>query len=123
MILVDTSIWVDHLRKGNKSLSILLQNGHVVCHPFVVGELACGNLKNREKLLQLLNELPTAITADHSEVLELVEQQNLMGKGIGWIDAHLLTSSLLSNVLLWSRDNALINSATLLKCDFREERY
>jgi len=119
MVLADTSIWVDHLRKGNADLSILLSDGHVVCHPFIVGELACGNLKNRTQILQLMTELPIADTADHSEVLELVERRNLMGKGIGWIDAHLLASSLLSGVLLWSRDKALTDCAAVLGCRFQ----
>ena len=119
MILVDSSVWIDHLRKGDLGLSILLRDGHAVCHEFVAGELACGNLKNRKKILTLLSELPLAETASHLEVLELIQNRRLMGKGIGWIDAHLLASSLISGVLLWTRDNSLAKIAKTLGCHFR----
>lgn len=118
MILVDTSVWVDHLRKNDRDLSILLNNGHVVCHEFIIGELACGNLKNRRQILALLSELPHAIVANHAEVIELIDKRKLMGKGIGWIDAHILASALISGMLLWTKDTALAKIATQLKCNF-----
>ena len=114
MILVDTSIWVDHLRKGNKRLTTLLNDTQVACHPFVIGELACGNLKNRRRILDLLADLPRVDLAQHSEVLELVETRKLSGQGIGWIDAHLLASALLSGTPLWTADKRLRGLSALL---------
>ena len=107
MILVDTSVWVSHLRYGNSHLKQLLNNGDVMCHPFVIGELACGNLKNRDEILSLLYSLPTARSAEQSEVLGFINAHRLMGRGLGWIDIHLLISALLSDVLFWTQDNKL----------------
>ena len=107
MILVDTSIWVSHFRDGNPQLRDLLLNGQVACHPFIVGELACGNIKNREEILSLLQELSVVTIADHMEVLHLIEQHRLMGIGLGYIDVHLLASALLSEMPLWTRDKKL----------------
>ncbi len=107
MILVDTSVWIDHLRKGDRKLTGVLREGLVICHPFVIGELACGNLKNRAEILALLTTLPTATVASHEEVLHLVSDRKLPGKGLGWIDVHLLASALLSRSTLWTRDKAL----------------
>ena len=115
MILVDTSIWVDHLRKGDSDLASLLQEGLVYCHPFVIGELACGNLKNRQEILTLLGVLPTCETPSHEEALNFLDDHNLSGKGLGWVDLHLLASSLLSSCQLWTRDKALLATATRLK--------
>ena len=114
MILVDTSIWIDHLRKGNREMSSLLGDLQVLTHPFVTGELACGNIKNRKAILQLLGELPEAVIGQHTEVMQLLEWQTLMGRGIGWIDVHLLTSSLLSGVPLWTCDRKLRSMAAAL---------
>lgn len=114
MVLVDTSIWVDHFRIKNDELSFLLENTQVACHPFVVGELACGGLKDRRSILSLLNKLPATIVAEHEEVLSLIEQHSLMGQGIGWIDAHLLTSALISKTRLWTRDKNLKALSVLL---------
>ncbi|NDC36637.1 MAG: type II toxin-antitoxin system VapC family toxin [Proteobacteria bacterium] len=107
MILVDTSIWIDHLRHGNKGLAALLGNVEVLAHPFVIGELACGNLKNRREIISLLNELPRAAVTEHAEVLELIESRRLMGNGIGYVDAHLIASALLSGSPLWTGDKRL----------------
>ena len=90
MVLVDTYVWVSHLRDGNVGLEKLLNNGEVVCHPFIVGELACVNLKNGEEILSYLQSLPVAILAEDQEVLKLIEANQLMGKGLGYIDAHLI---------------------------------
>jgi hypothetical protein len=114
MTLVDTSVWVDHLRAGNPRLQALLRGEQVLIHPFVVGELSCGNLRNRERLLRLLAALPEARQAQHQEVLDLVEKQHLSGLGLGWIDAHLLASALLSRTSLWTLDRQLATTAARL---------
>lgn len=115
MILVDTSVWVDHLRRGDQQLRSLLDDGHVLCHPFVAGELACGQLRNRSEILSLLSELPNAAVAQHDEVMRLVGGRKLHGKGLGWIDAHLLASALLTHCPLWTKDRALASAARSLK--------
>lgn len=107
MILVDTSVWVDHLRQGVPLLGDLLAAGEVVTHPFVIGELACGNLANRTEILSLLSALPSVKVATHAEALHLVEAHHLPGQGLGWIDMHLLASARLSQTGLWSRDRRL----------------
>lgn len=104
MILVDTSIWVEHFRSASPPLVELLETGTVLSHPFVLGELACGNLKNRRTILEHLQALPKAVEAEHHEVMALIERAHLCGKGIGWIDAHLLTSAVLTRCELWSFD-------------------
>jgi predicted nucleic acid-binding protein len=112
MILVDTSVWVNHFRLGNPRLSQALQDGEVFMHPFVMGEIACGNLQSRPKVLDDLQRLPSAIAADHQEVLGFLEQHRLFGEGITWIDAHLLASARLSNCRLWTLDTHLLKAAT-----------
>lgn len=107
MVLVDTSVWVAHLRRGDSGLETLLNEGDVISHPFVIGELACGNLRNRREILTLLNALPRAILAEHEEAMELIKSYRLMGKGLGYIDVHLLASALLSRVRLWTLDKRL----------------
>jgi hypothetical protein len=107
MILVDTSVWIEHFRKGNRVLSELLTRAVVLTHPFVVGELACANLSHRISTLNDLNALPAAVSATHEEVLRLVEDHNFWGKGIGWIDVHLLASALLSNCSFLTLDEKL----------------
>jgi predicted nucleic acid-binding protein len=90
MVLVDSSVWVEHLRHGDLGLKARLQEGQVWCHPFIVGELACGNLKNWSEILSLLQALPQAMEAEHEEVMQFIENYRLMGKGLGYIDMHLL---------------------------------
>ncbi len=107
MVLVDTSVWVSHLREGNSDLVTLLEAGEVVTHPFVIGELACGNLRNRSEILSLLQELPMAVQGEYDEALQFIDHHQLMGKGIGYIDIHLLLSVLLSNAALWTLDKKL----------------
>ncbi|HEY6102590.1 MAG TPA: type II toxin-antitoxin system VapC family toxin [bacterium] len=107
MILVDTSIWIDHLRQGNARLAALLEDALVVTHPFVIGELACGKLGNRAEVLSLLRVLPAAEIASHDEVLGFVERHRLYGRAIGWIDAHLLASARISSLALWTLDGPL----------------
>ena len=107
MVLVDTSVWVDHFRQGASLLGDLLTSGQVATHPFVIGELACGNLGNRAEILTLLSNLPSLKTASHAEALHLTETHSLHGTGIGWIDIHLLASAFLSHVPIWTRDRKL----------------
>ncbi|HFB66925.1 MAG TPA: type II toxin-antitoxin system VapC family toxin [Aeromonadales bacterium] len=107
-VLVDTSVWIDFLRAGDRQLSGLLTSFTVCMHPMVLGELACGNLKNREHLLELWKKLPSVVEASHNEVLYFLEQNKLSGKGIGFIDLHLLASTALTDAtLLWTRDKQL----------------
>jgi hypothetical protein len=112
MILVDTSVWIAHFRKGGSSLAELLSEALVLVHPFVVGELACGNLRNRARILTDLEALPSPVSATHEEVIRLIEDRKLWGLGIGWIDAHLLASALLSDCQLWTLDRRLVRAAT-----------
>lgn len=107
MVFVDTSVWIAHLRDGVIGLEKLLIDGQVVCHPAVIGELACGNLRNRAEILSLLQALPMAQQAEHEEVLEFIERYRLMGKGMGYVDMHILTSTVLNNVTLWTLDKRL----------------
>lgn len=119
MILVDTSVWVDHLRAGVQPLAELLDRGEVLIHPFVIGELACGNLKNRWEVLSLLEELPSVVPATDEETLLFIDTRKLMGKGIGYIDAHLLASiALTSDARLWTRDKRLKGVAAGLRLTF-----
>ena len=112
MILVDTSVWTDHLRSGDEQLVDLLNRSQVVIHPFVIGELACGNLHRREQVLRLLNDLPQAVVASLDEVLHLIEHKKLMGLGIGLVDAHLLASAALTDAtVIWTRDKRLQKAA------------
>lgn len=111
MILVDTSAWVAHLRSASPPLSAALLDGEVLCHPHVVGELACGNLRHRAALLGHLRRLPQAVVATDAEALELIEQRRLQGRGLGWTDVHLLASALLGGCRLWTLDAALAREA------------
>lgn len=114
-VLVDTSVWVDFLRSGDASLAKMLERNQVAIHPMIIGELACGNLNNRQSLLKLWNSLHTLTQATHEEVLYFIEHHRLMGKGIGYIDAHLLASvALAMDVRLWTRDLRLSRLAIKL---------
>jgi hypothetical protein len=111
MTLVDTSVWVDHFRDGNRRLTELLNNQEVLIHPFVVGELSLGLLKNRVQILDLLSKLPLAPTAEHEEVMAAVTKNKLFGVGIGWVDAHLIASSLIAAAGLLTMDKSLQKAA------------
>ena len=115
MILADTSVWVDHLREGAPALAAALERAGVLMHPFVRGELACRYLKNRGEVLRLLGELPAAPLATDAEVLNFIERRALMGRGLGYIDVHLLASvALAGSARLWTRDKRLATVATAL---------
>ncbi len=107
MILADTSVWVEHLRSGDLRLVSLLEAGEVLCHPFVIGELACGNLRQRSEILGLLARLPEAPLLDHREALALVDSAGLAGAGLGWVDVHLLGAARVAAAGLWTRDRRL----------------
>ena len=108
MILVDTSVWIDHLRSGDARLAALLEEGQVVTHPFVIGEIAMGSLRRRNTIMSLLSDLPSTMVASDPEVLRLIEGRSLHGRGLGYVDAHLVATALLtSDASIWTRDNAL----------------
>lgn len=115
MILVDTSIWIDHFRSGDERLVRLLNDGKVLAHPFITGELALGNLGNRQAVLISLQNLPQTTVATEAEVLRFIEEKHLFGMGIGYIDAHLLAAVLLTpGSALWTRDKRLTSASKLL---------
>jgi predicted nucleic acid-binding protein len=115
VILVDTSIWVDHLRVGDERLAALLDGGEVLAHPFVIGELALGNLRQRNVFLSELLRLPQADVVSDEEVLGLIDREKLFGRGIGYIDAHLLAAArLTADTRLWTRDRTLNMAAAQL---------
>ncbi|MDO9166585.1 MAG: type II toxin-antitoxin system VapC family toxin [Rhodoferax sp.] len=115
MTLVDTSIWIDHLRARDERLAQLLQAGQVLAHPFVIGELALGNLHNRDTVLGALQDIPQAGMATEPEVLRFIGEKALFGLGIGYIDAHLLAAVLLTpGSLLWTRDKRLLAASVQL---------
>ena len=124
MILVDTSVWIDHLRKSEPALIAALEAGQVLIHPFVVGELACGNLNNRVELFSLLHDLPPAPVATDAEALGFIDRHELMGCGIGYLDVHLLASvALAGSARLWTRDKRLGTIADSLKLKFQPEKH
>jgi predicted nucleic acid-binding protein len=114
MILVDTSVWIHHLQKGDSRLAWLLSESLVLTHPFVIGELSLGNIENRKAVLDLLDNLPRAVMADHDEVIAFVEANGLAGLGMGWIDAHLLASARLSESDLFTSDKAMLRATAHL---------
>jgi len=119
-VLVDTSVWIDHLRIRNKRLVALLETDDVLSHPFVIGELACGNLHRRYEILESLNTLPAAPLLQHDETIQFMESNNLVGKGIGFIDGHLLASAYVGRVKLWTRDKRLCQLARKLGVEFEQ---
>jgi hypothetical protein len=115
MILVDTSVWIDHFRNASPVLVEALNREDVLVHPFIIGELACGNLRNRREILQDLGHLPSAPVATHEEALELIERRSLSGLGIGYVDVHLLASTALhGSARLWTRDRGLSEVVQML---------
>jgi len=120
MVLVDTSVWVAHFREGNVRLEAALDKGEVLSHPFIIGELACGNLKNRREILALLQTLPRAAAASDEEAMRLIEIRRLVKVGLGYIDVHLLASALISGVPIWSLDRTLSRTAERLNVAYQE---
>jgi hypothetical protein len=118
MVLVDTSVWISHFRGDHAKLSELLDKGTVATHPFVIGELACGGLKNREEILSLMQNLPLALSAEHDEVRGFIESRRLMRQGLGMVDVHLLASALLSGIEIWTEDRHLAKTAVDLNIAF-----
>ena len=115
MVLVDTSIWVAHLREGHKQLGELLEQAVVATHPMIIGELACGKIHKRREIFAMLETLPPATVAEHEEVMAFIEKNELAGRGIGYIDAHLLACAALSHMPLWTQDRSLKHVAASLK--------
>jgi predicted nucleic acid-binding protein len=123
MMLVDTSVWIDHLRRSDAELAAMLLEGQVLVHPWVAGELACGNLQDRKLVLGLLQSLPLAPVASAGEVLFFIEQHALMGRGIGYVDVHLLAAARLAGTRLWTRDRRLVVVADELGMAYAETRH
>jgi len=119
MVLVDTSVWISHLRTGNPALARLLENEEAAIHPFVIGELACGNLRNRAEVLGLLQSLPMSIEISHEEAIEFISGHQLMGKGLGYIDIRLLASAVLTGIPLWTLDKKLKAVSVQLQIAYR----
>jgi predicted nucleic acid-binding protein len=118
MVLVDTSIWIDHLRSSNGHLVSLLKANSVAVHPFIVGEIACGNPARRATVLGLLRALPKAQQAGEDDVLFFLDRHRLAGKGIGYIDAHLLAAAKLASLPLWTADKRLARIASSLGLEY-----
>jgi predicted nucleic acid-binding protein len=124
VILVDSSVWIDHLRRKDAELVVLLEAGVVLCHPFVIGELACGNLSNRASFLAELANLPVAPMASHDDALSFLNRHALTGGGIGWVDVHLLASAFLAGrAPLLTRDKRLRAIAGELGLSVRQGRH
>jgi len=119
MVLVDTSVWINHLRNNDRHLGKLLLNGDVVCHPHIIGELACGNMKNRQEIVSLLQALPQISLIEFEEFLYFIEQNQLYGKGIGFVDIHLLASAILDHIPLWTADKRLQAASAELNLKYK----
>ena len=119
MVLVDTSVWVAHLRRGDPRLETLLLDGEVACHPFIIGELACGAVKNRREVLALLQALPATRVAEPDELLLFVERQRLVRWKLGLIDAHLLAAARLTQTPLWTFERGVRAAAAALNIAYQ----
>jgi predicted nucleic acid-binding protein len=122
MILVDTSVWINHLRSSERHLEKLLFDGEVMCHIHVISELACGNIKNREEIISLLQALPMAPQIEFNEYLYFIDKNKLNGRGIGFVDIHLLASAQLGQVKLWTVDKRLKATATELDLNYEKKK-
>ena len=118
VILADTSVWIDHLRRKNDHFDSLLNEGVIAVHPFAIGEIACGKLKNRREILTLLQALPEAPVVSQDELLHFIDGRGLSGSGIGFVDAHLLASSELIKAMLWTMDRSLQRAASKLDLSY-----
>jgi len=121
MLLIDTSVWIAHFRGGRTGLERFLQEGLVLSHPFIIGELACGRLNRRKEILALLEALPRAVLASHDEALFFLDQYDLAGTGLGFIDIHLLASARLTPAPLWTLDTKLRAAARRLDVSLEPE--
>ena len=119
MVLIDTSVWITHFQENSKQLEQLLVKGEVVSHPFIIGELACGNLKNWKEILSLLKALPEGPFLDEDEFLYFVEKNNLPGQGIGFVDIHILASAFIAGIPLWTYDKKLHKVASDFNISFK----
>lgn len=119
MVIVDTSVWINHFNSSDLNLVALLESNRVLMHDFVIGEIACGSLKARVQKLELLNNLPRPAIADISEVLFFIERNKLMSKGIGFVDTHLLASASISKCKVWTYDKRLQLAAEQLKLSYQ----
>ncbi len=122
MVLVDTSVWINHLRNSDHHLEKLLFDGEVVCHPNIIGELACGNIRNRQEIISLLQALPQIPLVAFEEFLYFIDQNQLHGKGIGFVDIHLLASAKLGQVHLWTADKRLQSASAELNLKYNKKR-
>lgn len=120
MILVDSSVWISHLKTANKQLVSLLQDNTVLIHPFILGELSLGSMKNRDEFLSLIDLLPSCIESNNRETLQFVNTHKLFGQGIGWIDANLLVSCFKSKSKIWTLDKSLQKIASRFHLSFTE---
>jgi predicted nucleic acid-binding protein len=118
MILVDTSIWVSHLRHSNSRLQKLLNEGRVVSHPFIIGELACGNISNRTEIISLMQSLPMLDVVEHEELLLFIKRNKMMGTGLGLVDIYLMAAALLAGIPLWTQDKKLRRACSRLNIDY-----
>jgi predicted nucleic acid-binding protein len=118
MVLVDTSVWVEHFRGMDTGLALLLENTQVLGHPFVNGELACGNLAKRAEILGLLEALPQAEIVQQAEALDFLQSNHFYGRGLGWIDIHLLASAVISGARFWTEDRRLKKAAEKLNISY-----
>lgn len=118
MILVDSSVWIDHFRNDNKLLSMLLSNGAIVMHEFILGELAIGNFKNRKVILSLLDSIPKLSKLTHDEFIYFLEQNSFYGRGVGFVDIHLLGSTKLAGVKIWTLDKSLLKLTESLNLNY-----
>jgi len=118
MILVDTSVWIDHFHHSDEDLKELLLSNQVCIHPFILGELSCGNISNRKEVLSLLRTLRSIDLVLDEEVFLLIEDRKLFGKGLGFIDIHLLASAMIHHIPIWTRDKSLSRVARELGVDF-----
>jgi hypothetical protein len=118
MVLVDTSVWISHFRHGNSGLQKLLQEDRVASHPFIIGELACGNISNRTEILSLMQSLPMLDVVQTEELLLFIDHNKIMGTGLGFVDVHLMAAAALAEVPLWTQDKKLKQTCARLSIDF-----
>ena len=118
MILVDTSVWISHFRHSNPKLQKMLQESQVACHPFIIGELACGNINNSTEIISLIQSLPMLDVVEHEELLLFIEHNKMMGTGLGLVDIHLMAAAILAGIPLWTQDKKLKQACSRLNIDF-----